>query len=652
VLTAADLNGYSDNPDPTVTGNPVATPAPTREPAGADEWAVPFERISENEQGEIFYAEPDASHQDCGRTYDRYEDELLITNETDDSYANGLTVNLPAAEVAKRYSKVTINYEYVGSGSGLFGIKYNKSDGSEFFQNNDTYKLLRNETSKVITFDSGYMPVSRLVMITFTTGISIRLKSIVFSDPKPDYSGAVDLSTTTVNGAAITSSGSTALNNGVITVNETEGDSTELIFTLPNDGTVDEGEQVAVAVTGSCDTTTFNGFRVRLADATGDGAGSWATAYQPSTSRQFSEVFTLTATATAYKVALKSRTYNSGPISGLTITGVTVSWIGRGAVAPTPMPSPTPVPTPTLAPPEPALNLSSVTFDNSSMGRVENGVVYVDDTGSDTTFVKFPFNTPVQSNEHITAVIEGWAESSEASFRSYIADGWTSGSNIIVTNLSEGYFRAVLEFTANDRDGNTWPELRIRGGNGVATHITGLEIISVNVYYTDRGAVVPAAGPTPTTRPSPTPAPTPGEDMSRSFDLTLHTGDNIVTDNADGSITINDGGTDRASVVYFELPGEVVPNETVTLIIKGHSTGDCTRFRAWLGNGPNSYSASIPNIDTPTGDFSARVTIKATQTATHLTFKSSSWNGPPIKGITLTEATIYYTDRGAVVPDE
>jgi hypothetical protein len=108
-LTSSDISGYSNDPDPQMTSNPVATPGPTRVPAGENEWAVPFERINENAEGEIFYAPADPSHQSCARTYDKYADELLIKNEPSDAYAEGLVVNLQAEDIAKRYSRVTIN---------------------------------------------------------------------------------------------------------------------------------------------------------------------------------------------------------------------------------------------------------------------------------------------------------------------------------------------------------------------------------------------------------------------------------------------------------------------------------------------------------------------------------------------------------------
>ena len=839
-LTADDFSGnYTNDPDPETTSNPVVTPTPA--PA-ENTYVVDFNNPSVVTMPNVVSLEGYSA----------------VFNAT--GAGSDLVIDLPAAEVLKRYQTITINYAI---SSGTFGFKYHKQGAAAdtFVFDPSTHQFDSAATSRTISISSGNNPVDQLVLFDWNSAGKMVVNSVVFSNPKPDYSGVVDLSTATVNGAAIGSSGSTSLNNGVITVNETSGDSTELIFNLPNGGTVDADEQIAVLVSGSCTLPDFNGFRVRPAGASGDGAGDWAAPYQPGTSREFAEVFTLTATQTAYKLALKSRTYNSGPIAGLTITGIEVFWIGRDAATPTAMPSPTPVPTATPVPtptplalaaydteaanalsyteavvwkvttpivadgaidevwdsipyysyrnnntgdtrsmakiawdsnnlyvlvrvkdpgfdstnennwnrdggelfldennskettyddntdafqyrltgfdsestitnqitagsstarsayagivavpkfttdgyvmeykipwsdpttvdigkrigfelstfdcsggsraqeitfittggslysnpslfgalslasetgaaptpvptavptaPPASLDLTKVTFDNSNMGSVSGGVVYVNDESSDTTFVKFPFNTPVKSNEHITVVVEGWAESSNASFRMYIADGWTSGSNIVVNSLSAGYFRSVLEFTANDREDNTWPELRIRGGNGVQTHITGLEIDAVNVYYTDRGAVVPEAGPTPSPRPTATPGaatPTP-----KALDINK-SGTGLSYDASTGLTITN------VEYVDFDLGFTVSNGNKVKVFITG--TSDSTGFRYWLGSGGSTQS-NQRNYTTQ-GDFSIEAELTATANTSRFELKGIRY-GTNIANVTIKSISV------------
>ncbi|MBP0976975.1 MAG: hypothetical protein J6P89_02210, partial [Oscillospiraceae bacterium] len=57
----------------------------------------------------------------------------------------------------------------------------------------------------------------------------------------------------------------------------------------------------------------------------------------------------------------------------------------------------------------------------------------------------------------------------------------------------------------------------------------------------------------------------------------------------------------------------------------------------------------------PSGDFERTFNLKEDGTATNgacnmLTIKSTNWDGPAIKGITITSVDIYFTERGAVVP--
>ena len=329
-LTADDFSGnYTNDPDPETTSNPVVTPTPA--PA-ENTYVVDF-----NNPGVVTMPETVS-----------LEGYSAVFNSV--GSGKDLVIDLPAAEVLKRYQTITIKYAI---SSGSFGFKYHKQGAAadSFVFDPSTHQFDAAATSREITVGNSNSPIDQLILFDWNSTGKMVVDSIIFSNPKPDYSGDVDLSQTTVDGVAIDQSTVASLDSGVITVNDSEG-STELLFPLPNGGTIDSGEAVSVVVEGTVTVPEFVGFRVRLAEGSSGGTvESWSSNFTSTQSREFKEVFNFTTnSANTRVVSIKSTSSNGNPISGLTISKVSVYWTGRGATAPTAMPSPTPLPTATPVP--------------------------------------------------------------------------------------------------------------------------------------------------------------------------------------------------------------------------------------------------------------------------------------------------------------
>lgn len=111
-----------------------------------------------------------------------YDDEGYLAITTSAANTDLFTITLPDEEVEKNYRQVIVNYSYT-TGSRV-GFKYQKSDGTERFENNDNFRFPTNTSSKTVTIDAGYQPVKKLFIISFATGSQTTIKSIVFTDPE------------------------------------------------------------------------------------------------------------------------------------------------------------------------------------------------------------------------------------------------------------------------------------------------------------------------------------------------------------------------------------------------------------------------------------------------------------------------------------
>ena len=151
------------------------------------------------------------------------------------------------------------------------------------------------------------------------------------------------------------------------------------------------------------------------------------------------------------------------------------------------------------------------------------------------------------------------------------------------------------------------------------------------------------------------PTPTPGQatqapaGMSGQIDLSQVTGDkaSYATYNAStGKLFLNDT-SDNTTTIWFPLPSNISSGERVTIAFKGSCDSTCNGFRVWIGDGINS-NVSTPEMfnNLSAGTIERTFDLIASNDCNMLTIKSTSYNGGPVRGLTIDSITIFYPDRG------
>ena len=292
--------------------------------------------------------------------------------------------------------------------------------------------------------------------------------------------------------------------NFVIDDNTTNNNDLSAVY-IPLPSNVLASEKVVVQIYGYAG-DDCPGFRAYI--GTGDSGGIYGDVPSASVNDipdDFAEEFEFIANKECSSLAIKGfYTEGKRKIQDLTIKSIGIYYPDRGENVPV------------LIPPA-NIKLKNTKKNNIEGVTVSDGKVYVNDARTDaTTEFYIPLRSNLNADENVTVVFEGWIgknnfEGNKKGFRAWVGNNGSTRSKISNTentfiHISEnkvGYFRETVNFTANSDNGNECESITIKGGgtNMADNSITDLEFDSVKVYYTDRGAVVPSAGPLPAPRP-------------------------------------------------------------------------------------------------------------------------------------------------------
>lgn len=153
------------------TPEPSKTPAPTADPANSYTFDLTKADTSKCDKAEIV-------------------DGALKITANDTAQGKDAIFNIPAEEVAKQYTKMTVEYSDV---KGDFSFKYRAQDetkrpsewgGYDWAYGDAKYLLPATAATKTITFREDAVPVDQVVFFNVNSAGSITIKSVTLTDPK------------------------------------------------------------------------------------------------------------------------------------------------------------------------------------------------------------------------------------------------------------------------------------------------------------------------------------------------------------------------------------------------------------------------------------------------------------------------------------
>ena len=177
-ITVKSIKAYKDKAtydkimaEGDATPEPSKTPAPTADPANSYIFDLTKADTSKCDKAEIV-------------------DGALKITANDTAQGKDAIFNIPAEEVAKQYTKMTVEYSDV---KGDFSFKYRAQDetkrpsewgGYDWAYGDAKYLLPATAATKTITFREDAVPVDQVVFFNVNSTGSITIKSVTLTDPK------------------------------------------------------------------------------------------------------------------------------------------------------------------------------------------------------------------------------------------------------------------------------------------------------------------------------------------------------------------------------------------------------------------------------------------------------------------------------------